>query len=285
MIDTHLHVIDRAALEYPWLAGVPPLNRDFLWAEYQVLANRCGITQSIFMEVDVAASQNWAEMAYVGSLSRAHSDKLVAAIMAGRPESPEFITPNLAHSQKFIKGMRRVLHVLPPEQLRDILASEIFVNNLRRLGELGFTFDLCIPIEAADEIARVIDRVPKLTFILDHAGRPNIDTKAQPDNYQAWRHGIKHLAKRPNIVVKISGLIDRADPIGWRLADLKPIIETVITEFGWQRVIWGSDWPVCNLAGGLAEWVAASRALVADCSPDEQNALFHENAKRIYCLP
>ena len=132
MIDTHLHLIDRAALDYPWLAGVPPLNRDFLWAEYQGLALRCGITQSIFMEVDVAASQNWAEMAYVGSLLRAHPDKLVAAIMAGRPESPEFITPNLAHSQKFIKGMRRVLHVLPPEQLRDILASEIFVENLRR---------------------------------------------------------------------------------------------------------------------------------------------------------
>ncbi|MCX8506937.1 MAG: amidohydrolase family protein [Alphaproteobacteria bacterium] len=282
MIDTHLHLIDRAALDYPWLSQVPPLNRDFLWAEYQALADRCGITQSIFMEVDVTAPQNWAEMAYVGSLSRAYPDKLVAAIMAGRPESPEFIAPNLAHSQKFIKGMRRVLHVLPPEQLRDILSSDIFVENLRRLGELGFTFDLCIPIEAADEIARVIDAVPNLTFILDHAGRPNIDTKTQPDNHQAWRHGIKHLSKRRNVVVKISGLIDRADPVRWRLADLRPFIETVISEFGWQRVIWGSDWPVCNLAGGLSEWAAASRALVADCSPDEQNALFHENAQRIY---
>lgn len=290
MIDTHLHIIDRAAINYPWLASTPPLNRDFLWDEYHREAARGGIDQAMFMEVDADPAQNFAEIRLVQKIANAHDPKrgqpiLTAAIMAAFPESPRFAEEiSQYQANPLLRGLRRVLHVMPTETLRDMLRSEMFRRNIRALTGTGLSFDLVIPIEAATLVAAVIDQAPDVTFILDHAGRPNIDLNRLPDNRAAWRDGIKRLAACPNLMVKISGLVDRADLGGWGVNDLRPIFETVIEQFGWQRVVWGSDWPVCTLAGGLKPWVEASRALVAECSPAEQLALFRRNAQRIYRL-
>lgn len=291
IIDTHLHVIDRAALDYPWLKGVPPLNRDFLWAEYQNEAKSLGIAQSLFMEVDVAPTQNLAEMEYVRKIAGENrggaSPQISGAIIACRPESMHFladldkISGNPA-VQGWVKGVRRVLHVMELRELQDMLALPLFQSNICALAERGLNFDLCIPIEAAAEIAHLIDQAPNVTFILDHAGRPNI-VPNQSEQRILWQNGLKLLAKRPNLAVKISGLVDRAVQ-DWSLDDLRPFVETTIEIFGWSRVVWGSDWPVCTLAGGLTKWVAASRALLQNCSASEQEAIFHANATKIYRL-
>ena len=124
---------------------------------------------------------------------------------------------------------------------------------------------------------RVIDRHPDLTFVLDHCGKPPLVS----GEIATWQRDIALLAKHPNIVCKLSGLVTEAAP-DWQIADLRQAVDHVVGCFGPQRLLWGSDWPVVNLAGGYAKWFAAAETLLADLSPAEKAAIFGANAARIY---
>jgi L-fuconolactonase len=123
----------------------------------------------------------------------------------------------------------------------------------------------------------VIDRHPDLQFVLDHCAKPHIRT----GDIAVWKRDIANVAERPNIVCKLSGLVTEAGS-GWQLADLRPAVDHVLDCFGPQRLLWGSDWPVLNLAGDYERWLKASETLLADLSPDEKAAIFGGNAARIY---
>ncbi len=119
-----------------------------------------------------------------------------------------------------------------------------------------------------------------MTFVLDHCGVPNVrDRELDP-----WRADIAALAKLPNVACKISGIVAYADPAGWTVDDLRPFVEHVIAVFGWDRVVWGSDWPVCTTTADLTRWVAATHALIAGASDSEKERLLSTNATRIYRL-
>jgi predicted TIM-barrel fold metal-dependent hydrolase len=92
------------------------------------------------------------------------------------------------------------------------------------------------------------------------------------------------IARRPNVIGKISGVVAYADPSSWSVENLRPYVEHTIGSFGWDRVVWGSDWPVCTLGGGLATWVAATHALIAGASPEERMKLLSGNARRMWKL-
>src|SRR5690606_18794867 len=104
------------------------------------------------------------------------------------------------------------------------------------------------------------------------------------DSRQPWHDNIIELAKRPNVTAKISGVVAYADPETWIADTLRPWVEHTISSFGWDRVVWGSDWPVCTLGGGLLAWVAATHALLEGASADEKQKLLAGNAKRIWSL-
>ena len=99
-----------------------------------------------------------------------------------------------------------------------------------------------------------------------------------------WREHMSEIARRPNVVGKISGVVAYADPDNWTVETLRPYVEHTIGAFGWDRVVWGSDWPVCTLGGGLSTWVAATHALIAGASADERRKLLSGNARRIWRL-
>ena len=124
------------------------------------------------------------------------------------------------------------------------------------------------------------DLAPDVTFILDHCGVPDI----KGGGFDAWKRGISDLAARPNVIAKISGIVAYADSGTWSAATLRPYMEHVIDCFGWRRVVWGSDWPVCTLGGGLLAWVAATHAVLSGCSNDERDGLFWKNADRVWKL-
>ena len=107
-----------------------------------------------------------------------------------------------------------------------------------------------------------------MQFVLDHCGVPDIKGGAE----HPWREHMSEIAKRPNVAGKISGVVAYADPDSWTVATLRPYVEHTIGAFGWDRVVWGSDWPVCTLGGGLSTWVAATHALIAGASADETAA-------------
>lgn len=281
IIDTHLHLIDKTALNYPWLGDVPALNRDFLFETYRKQAERCGVTAALHMEVDVLPTQMTAETAYIEAVSEESKGFLKGAIAACRPEEPDFADYlELQRSNPFVKGFRRVLHVVPD----DISEGALFRENIRRLESSNLTFDLCTLPHQIDKVLALADLAPTVQFVLDHCGVPDIKSGA----LENWQKGISEAALRENVVVKISGVVAYADAANWTVDTLRPYVEHVIKSFGWDRVIWGSDWPVCTLASsvdaGLSTWVATTYALLDGCSSEEKARLLSKNAKRLWKL-
>ena len=171
IIDTHLHVIDRTALHYPWLAGVPALDRDFPYETYRREAERVGIAQALHMEVDVDPADIDAETRYVAGLEKRPESLIVGAIAACRPEDPGFdATLAAAKADPLVKGLRRVLHVMPDE----LSEAPAFRANIARLAGSGLTFDLCVLPRQIGRAAALADLAPGATFVLDHCGVPDI---------------------------------------------------------------------------------------------------------------
>lgn len=273
--DTHLHLIYPDRLSYPWLADAGSLNRPATFENYLAKAGRLGIENCLHMEVDVAENQIREETQMIGEMSKLANSPMRGAISACRPEGDDFTKfLEWAQSQIFIKGFRRVLHVMP-----DTLSqSNVFRENVKRLSGTGLTFDLCVLPRQLPLAVQLIDHCPDVTFILDHCGVP--DVKA--GEWRAWSNDISQVAKRDNVIVKISGLIAYADPDSWCLDDLRPYFDHCVSAFGHNRIIWGSDSPVCNLGGGLEAWVAATHALAIDMSKQDKAAFFKKNAQNIW---
>ncbi|MHA6641395.1 amidohydrolase family protein [Mesorhizobium sp. A623] len=277
IVDTHLHLIDRSALRYPWLAGVPALDRDFLYEEYAVQAKRAGIAAALHMEVDVDPTDIDAETERVKALASRVGSLLVGAIASCRPEEKGFAA-HLERQQAdpFVKGFRRVLHVVPD----DLSEGALFRENIARMAGQHLTFDLVVQPHQIPKAIALADLAPDVSFVLDHCGAPDI----KGANEHPWREHMAEIARRPNVTAKISGVVAYADPGTWAVETLKPYVEHTIGAFGWDRVVWGSDWPVCTLGGGLAPWIAATHALLAGVSDDDRAKLLSGNARKLWRL-
>jgi hypothetical protein len=163
-----------------------------------------------------------------------------------------------------------VLHVVPD----DVSEGALFRENIKRLGGTGLTFDLCVLPHQIPKAIALADLAPDVQFILDHCGVPAIKGGA-------YSRGGTHDRdrRRPNVTAKISGVVAYAEAESWTVETLRPYVEHTIAQFGWDRVVWGSDWPVCTLGGGLSTWVAATHALLAGCSEMEREKLLSGNAR------
>ncbi|MCY0152209.1 amidohydrolase [Hoeflea alexandrii] len=277
IIDTHLHVVDPWTLDYPWLATVPALNQAWPYAAYELEARRAGISRTLHMEVDVAPERIEDETNYIDTLAHRPDSLIADAIASCRPEEPEFAAYlDRQRRNPLVKGFRRVLHVMPDE----VSEQPLFRDNIKRMSGSGLTFDLCMLPHQLPNAMALADLAPDVTFILDHCGVPDIKGDAR----QPWRDHITELARRPNVVAKISGVVAYADPDTWIADTLRPWVEHTISSFGWDRVVWGSDWPVCTLGGGLLAWVAATHALIDGASAEEKQKLLSGNAQRIWSL-
>jgi predicted TIM-barrel fold metal-dependent hydrolase len=279
IVDTHQHLWDLSRFRLPWLAGAPKLNRSFLMKDYFEATEGLNVRKTVYMEVDMDPAQQVEEAEYVVELCRRGDNPMVAAVISGRPASPEFkgyITR--FKDSPFIKGVRQVLHGegTPPGSC----LQPGFIRGIRLLGELGMSFDLCLRSPELADGVRLVDACPDTRFILDHCG--NISVQA-PDRSQ-WERDIAALAARKNVICKVSGIVASAKPGEWKPADLEPIVRHVLREFGPDRVVFGGDWPVCTLAASYRQWVAALRWIVRDDSPQARRKLFHDNAVRFYGL-
>jgi len=277
IVDTHLHIIDQNALRYPWLAGAGPLNRDALYEDYAVEARRLGIGATLHMEVDVAEADIDKETDYVTELAARDGSLLVGAIAACRPEDAGFAaTLERILDNRTVKGLRRILHQSPD----DLSQSTLFRDNIKLLSGTGLTFDLCALPHQLPIVAELADLAPDVQFVLDHCGVPDI----KGGGLDPWRANMAEIARRPNIVGKLSGIIAYADAGTWTVDTIRPYAEHTIQSFGFDRMVWGSDFPVCTLGGSLSTWVGATHALLEGASADEKAALLSRNAIKLWNL-
>ena len=273
IFDTHLHLIDRSRLSYPWLAGLPPLDRDWGLDEYSAVARRVGITRVLHMEVDVAETDIDRETAWIAELMARPDSLLCGAISSARPESDGFDAWLERADRGVIRGVRRVLHVVPDAVSQDAR----FRANVRKLGDAGLPFDICMLQRQLPLAIALADACPATVFVLDHCGVPAI----AGGGFDDWAGQITRLAERPNVHVKLSG-ISAYGPSDWTLRTLQPYVDHLLHSFGPARMVWGSDSPVCTLQSSLAEWVATSQALLAGLSAEERAAVLHDNADRLW---
>ncbi|TCT41787.1 amidohydrolase family protein [Martelella mediterranea] len=272
IIDTHLHLVYKDRFSYPWLEGVPALNKQTTAEDYFKKAEALGIEAALHMEVDVADKDIEAESNFI---SGAH-EKIIGAIAACRPEEknfPAFLERMTANPG--IKGFRRVLHTMPD----DLSQAPVFAENISRLADHNLTFDLCVLARQLPLAMDLAKKCPNVRFVLDHCGVPDIEN----NGLDPWRSAISEIARLPNVAAKISGVIAYGGA-NWSVETLRPYIEHVIDAFSFDRVVWGSDFPVCTLTASLEDWVNASREITGTASLQEQEKLFSGNASRIYGL-
>jgi len=275
-IDTHQHLLYPERLDYPWVDEVPPLQRAYPLEDYKVAAEGLGIAGTVFMEVDVSPAQTLDEIEWVEGLSRDADSGILGLIGKALPEREDFAERVEAMARPLLKGVRRVLHTQPD----DLSRGPRFRENLRRLGKLGLSFDLCVRADQLPIAAELVDACPGVSFVLDHCGVPDI----AGGGFEAWSKNLEELARRESVVCKISGLpaYCAAGETGPEV--LRPWVERTVECFDWERVLWGGDWPVCTLNGSLADWAGSLEVLLAEESADNRKAFFEKNARRIYRL-
>jgi L-fuconolactonase len=293
ILDCHQHLWDLTRFHLPWIAAGSVLDRSYLPADYAQAIAGTGIVRAIYMEVDVDPAQRQAEAEWIEALCRQGQGPTVAAVVAGRPADPDFprqVAP--FRDSRYVKGIRQVLHVAGTP--RGFCLQEAFVRGLRLLGTLGLSFDLCLRPQELDDAVTLARQCPDTQLILDHCG--NADPKAflrpgdvrlrsvRPEHEaDVWRRQIDRLAACPNVLCKLSGIVARV-PRPWGAEDLAPIVRHCLMAFGPERVVFGSDWPVCLLGASLAEWVGALMQILADQPAEVQRQVLHDNAVRHYRL-
>ncbi len=270
-----------------WLNGAAPqLNTPMHHEQYR-LATQGLQVEAVYMEVDVEDGDLDAEAKHVLSLCDAPTST-IAAVLGGRPDSNDFLAYLQRTEHKKLKGIRRVLHT--DKTPKGFCLAENFVRGIRELGKRKLLFDLCMrPTDLMDGYA-LAKKCPESLFMLDHCGnahplafRKRPDDKLAHHSAEEWKRSMDQLAKCENVFCKISGVIARL-PSGGDANDLAPIINHCLDAFGPDRVVFGSDWPVCLLGAPLLTWVRYLHEIIATRSAEDQQKLWSKNAMRIYTL-
>lgn len=277
IIDTHQHLIYPEQFSYSWCKDVPALaGKPFRLEEYRAAACGTRISQTLFMDAGVDEPHTQAETEFFLQLATQPETGIVGVLATCRPEQENFPACLEAILHPKLKGLRRILHVVPDE----VSQTPVFLKNLALLAKHNLTFDLCLLARQLPLGAKLARRFPEQQFILDHCGVPDI----QGGGLDPWRQSIRELAQFPNLACKISGVVAYCDPQRVTVAAIRPYVEHCLDCFGWERVVFGGDWPVCNTTASLGRWVEILKEIVGKESAGNQEKLFAQNAERIYRL-
>jgi L-fuconolactonase len=290
IIDTHQHLWDLDRQRVPWLNSAPAvLRRSYRIADYVETTRPWNVVKAIYMEVDVAPSDHPAEVDLITQLCRGGEYPTVAAVIGGRPGEATFADYIRGQATNtYVRGVRQVLHGATP---RGFCLQDTFVQSMRLLGELGLSFDICVRPGELPDAMELVARCPDTRFIVDHCGNADPqaflpaarrDGAAPSHNPDAWRRAMAALAKSPNVICKISGVVAQVPQPQWTADDLAPVVRHCLDSFGPDRVVFGSDWPVCRLGAELGAWISALQQIVRDRPEDQQRKLFHDNAQKFY---
>jgi L-fuconolactonase len=270
-IDAHHHLWTLSRGDYGWLTpALAPIYRDFALPDLAPHLVQAKIEGTILVQ----AAPTEAETMFL--LDVAEQTEVVRGVVGWT----DFDAANgvaridALAARRLLVGLRPMVQDIDDD---DWLLRPALAPLLSAMANAGLVFDALVLPRHFPKLLQVIDRHPDLTFVLDHCGKPRLAT----GEIESWRCDIALLAERPNIVCKLSGLVTEAAR-DWQISDLRPAADHVCACFAPQRLMWGSDWPVVDLAGGYAQWLAAAETLLADLSPNETAAVFGGTAARVY---
>lgn len=274
-IDAHQHYwkIDRG--DYGWITSqLPVLYRDYMPVDLEPLLNKHGFHGSILVQ----AAPTLEETDYILSIAERTASVLgvVGWLDLLAPDHAQQYE-RLCRNPKF-KGFRVMIQDMPD---LSVLKEPSYVEALQDYAEKGVPVDLLFVAHQIEAVLELLLKVPKLRGVIDHIGKPSIQDK----ELEPWRRYMSEIARLPGIYCKLSGMVTEGDHKHWGRSDFLPYIQTVLELFGPERVMYGSDWPVCLLAAEYSEVEAILLdSLPATWSDVEYRRLFGANAKEFYRL-
>jgi L-fuconolactonase len=272
-IDAHHHLWHYTPEEYEWISEkMMLLRRDFLRNDLRAALRSANVDATIAVQ----ARQTVEETQWL--LACADEMPAIAAVVGWLPLKADNLSEllDVVHSPR-LAGLRHVVQGEPDGFLDD----PAFDRGIAHLAPRGLTYDVLIFERQLVEAIRFVDRHPQQEFVLDHAAKPRIAA----GELEPWATHIRDLAQRPNICCKLSGLVTEADWTAWNLATLRPYLDICVEAFGSDRLLAGSDWPVCLVASSYAGWWAVLEEYFATFSASEKEKIFGANAAAFYHLP
>ena len=270
-LDSHQHFWSYDAVQYPWIPQGSPLHRDWLPGDLEPLLKAAGLDGCIAVQ----ARQTLEESRWL--LSLADRSRIVHGVVGWVDLRSETVGDQLVELSRHPK-FRGVRHVVQEEPDVNFVLETEFQRGIAALHQFGLTYDILVfpkQLPASIELAR---KFPVQPFVLDHIAKPDI----KAGTISPWREQIRELAKAPNVFCKVSGMVAEADHVHWKAADFTAYLDVVFAAFGEDRVMFGSDWPVCLLAGDYARVFALVSEYAKQFSAAAREKLFGGNAARFY---
>jgi L-fuconolactonase len=276
VVDAHQHFWQLGRFDYGWLNAPDKarIKRDYLPRDLKPLIDAAGVQKTIFVQTQHNVEENrWV-------LQLAEENDFIAGVVGwvdlASPQCEEQLVEFKLHP-KFV-GVRHVTHDEPDNNF--IVRPEI-LRGLQVLERHRVPFDLLFFVKHLHHVPAIVQACPELPLVIDHLAKPLI--KAQ--GMDGWREDFRRAAQFPNVFCKLSGMVTEADWQQWKPADLRPYVDTALELFGPERLMYGSDWPVCELAGTYDQVFTAVTDAIARLSQSERAAILGGTATRFYGLP
>ncbi|MFI6091202.1 amidohydrolase family protein [Streptomyces sp. NPDC051218] len=284
LIDAHHHVWDLSVRDQEWITGeaLAPIRRNFSLADLLPETRAAGVAATVLVQTVTVADETPEFLALAAGSDLVAGGDLVAGVVGWTDLTRPDAGDALAKLRKLPGGQRLVgiRHQVQGEPDPQWLLRPDVRRGLAAVGAAGLAYDLVVLPHQLPACVKAAQEHPGLTFVLDHLGKPPIASGA----LEPWATAIRALAELPNTVCKLSGLVTEADPKTWTVDGLRPYADTVLDAFGPDRLMFGSDWPVCTLAATYAEVLDSARELTDSLSGSERAAVFAGTATRVYGL-
>jgi L-fuconolactonase len=274
-IDAHHHLWDLAKREQTWTEGLPELHRTFTMDDLIPHLIDNDIAGTVLVQT-INDPEETPEL-----LLQAHESPYVLGVV-GWIDLTNDVADQIAFLQSQPGGdaLKGVRHLVQGEPDVNWLARPDVRDGLREVGDANLVYDILVYPHQIDVAISTVRALPEVTFVLDHCGKPRINDGVIDE----WRRQMVELSASENVAVKLSGLVTEADRAHWSERDLQPYVDVVLDSFSPRRVMFGSDWPVCQLAATYDEVVSTAESLTASLGSDEKNALFGATASQWYGL-
>lgn len=274
VIDSHHHLWDLNRFQYNWMPPAPnPLHRDYLPRDFEPLLKKNGVSRTIVIQ----AHHSTEESKFLLDLSENVDfiGGVVVWVDLTRPGVGKLLDQFMKRA-KFV-GVR---HMLESEEDDSWVIREDVVSGLREVANRGLTYDLLVRPHHLPYIPILAERLPELRMVIDHISKPPVvDGSIEP-----WASAIADVSTIPGIHCKLSGMVTEADHRRWSVEDLVPYVNHVVEIFGFDRLMWGSDWPVCLLAATYQRVIESALAAVGPVSSADYGKLMGLNAVNFYQL-
>ena len=274
VIDSHHHFWDVGKLDYTWMPpGDSVLRRNYLPEHLAPVLNQAGIDKTVIVQ----AHQSIEETKWL--LDLAENSEFVAGVVGW----VDLTAPDVGHTldelqaNPWFKGVRHIWH---DETEDDWLARPEPVNGLREVAARGLAYDFLVRPQHLKYVPEIMDKVPDLRSVIDHIAKPLIAEKV----IEPWLEDLREVANIPGMMCKVSGMVTEADMSTWSSDDLAPYVAHVLGMFGYDRIMYGSDWPVCLQAGSYQQVFGAAKTTLSSLTSEESQAAFGKNAARFYKL-